>query len=282
MAAVSRYARMPALFVSTGGPNYALHRGWLGQLQAWSAKLSRPAAILAFSAHWEYRPIAIGATTTVPLIYDFSGFPPHYYDVRYPAPGAPALAARLRELLLSANQPYVEDPQRGLDHGVYPALLGLYPRADVPVLLLSMPSENPGELLALGRLLSPLRDEGVLILSTGYPIHNLQLLFGSLPQPRAGENFDSLIARAHANPEPVAPWARAFDSWLEDVLVRKDWNTLLNFNSVAPGAREALPSDEHFVTLIIAAGAARSDDPVSFPISGFDIGSATLRSVQFG
>src|SRR5207249_6940256 len=133
-------------------------------------RLPRPKAILVVSAHWESAPVTIGATSTVPLLYDFYGFPPEYYRVRYRSPGAPELAERVRRLL-SDLTPIAEDPTRGLDHGAFVPLLFLYPKADVPVLQISMPSEDPLVLLAIGHRLAPLRDEGVLIMGSVFMTH---------------------------------------------------------------------------------------------------------------
>src|SRR5262249_40289157 len=158
------------LFVAHGSPLTLDDDAWVAELRAWAQALPPPSSILVVSAHWERSPPTLGATTPVPLLYDFQGFPEHHYRVRYPAPGAPALAERVRALVPDA----AHDPARGLDHGAYVPLAAMYPRADVPVLQLSLPSTEPAPLLALGRALAPLRREGALIAGSGFLTHNLR------------------------------------------------------------------------------------------------------------
>jgi 4,5-DOPA dioxygenase extradiol len=251
---------MPVLFQAHGAPPLLDDDAWIGELAAWGKALPRPSAIVVVSAHWEARPLAIGAIRPVPLIYDFYGFPERFYRLQYPAPGAPGVAQRIRELLAAANLAFVDDPDRGLDHGSYIPLMCMYPQADVPVLQISLPSEQPAELFAVGRALAPLRREGVLLIGSGFLTHNLRAL--SLRQTPA--------------------WASDFDAWSADVLVRRDVDALLDYRQRAPGVRESLPTHEHFVPVIVAAGAA-GDSPVQFPIAGFWFGGAmTRRSAQFG
>jgi 4,5-DOPA dioxygenase extradiol len=253
-------SKMPVLFQAHGAPPLLDDPGWIAELGAWAKVLPRPEAIVVVSAHWEQRPLAIGATRPVPLIYDFYGFPERFYRLAYPAPGAPAVAARIRGLLADQAIATVDMPERGLDHGVYIPLMCMYPGADVPVLQISLPSERPGELFAVGRALAPLRDEGVLLIGSGFLTHNLRAL--SLRQTPA--------------------WARDFDGWAADVLARRDHDALLDYKAKAPGVRESLPTHEHFVPVIVAAGAA-ADAPVTFPITGFWWeGAMTRRSAQFG
>jgi 4,5-DOPA dioxygenase extradiol len=254
---------MPAIFLAHGSPFLLDDQRWVGELAAWARALPRPRAILMLSAHWVDRPITIGATRPVPLVYDFYGFPAKYYGVTYASPPAPELATRLRGLL--AAQPLAEDPDRGLDHGAYVPLVCMYPAADVPVLQVSLPTLDPTELFALGRALAPLRREGVLIIGSGFLTHNLR----------------SMDFRPEA---PVPGWASEFDAWTADVLMRRDVDALLDYRQRAPGVRQALPTHEHFVPVVTALGAA-IDDPSalpSFPISGFVYGSGTRRSLQLG
>ncbi|HTQ05733.1 MAG TPA: class III extradiol ring-cleavage dioxygenase [Polyangiaceae bacterium] len=257
-------AKMPVLFLAHGAPVLLDDPEWVGELAAVGAELPRPKAVLMLSAHWEKRPATFGATRPVPLYYDFYGFPERYYQVKYPAPGAPELAERVRSLLAERSLPVAES-ERGLDHGAYVPLLCMYPRADVPVLQLSLPSLDPKELFALGQALAPLRDEGVLIIGSGFLTHNMRFAF-----------------------RPGTPaWASEFDAWAADVLVRRDHDALLDFLERGPAARVALPTTEHFVPVIVAAGAApNASDPISFPITGFwdagGSGAFTRRSVRFG
>src|SRR4029079_7015136 len=137
--------RTPAIFLAHGAPPLLDDAGWMAELNAWASRLPRPKAILMVSAHWEERPMTIGATRTLPLIYDFYGFPARYYEQKYAAPGAPELADRIRKTL-QATLTVADDPERGLDHGAYVPLVAMYPDADVPVLQVSLPSQNPAEL----------------------------------------------------------------------------------------------------------------------------------------
>jgi len=253
----------PTIFVAHGAPPLLDDRGWVDELHAWAGRLPAPAAVLMLSAHWEERPITLGATTPVPLVYDFYGFPQRYYEQQYSAPGAPDLAQRIHKML-SPDEPVVDEPARGLDHGAYVPLVAMYPDANVPVLQASLPSMDPRELFALGRRLAPLRDEGVLVVGSGFLTHNLRAM-----------DF-SPSARTPA-------WAEEFDAWVKDALVRKDVDALLDYRRQAPGVRQALPTPEHFVPVLVALGAAIDGSAdVSFPIEGFWGGSATRRSVQFG
>jgi 4,5-DOPA dioxygenase extradiol len=223
--------------------------------------MPRPTSILMLSAHWVEAPITIGATTTAPLVHDFYGFPERYYQVKHPAPGAPDLAMRVRGLLAGAEETQ-EQPARGLDHGAYVPLIAMYPEADVPVLQVSLPTLEPTRLLEVGRRLAPLRSEGVLIVGSGFLIHNLSAL-------RMGD-----VAT-------VPGWAREFDAWTAETLARRDPGELLSYRTRAPGVDLALPTHEHFVPVVVAKGAAL-DEPVQFPITGFAWGPMTKRSVQFG
>lgn len=262
MTANEPTARMPALFLAHGAPPLLDDAGWMGELNAWAGALPPPAAVLMLSAHWEDRPVTIGATRTVPLIYDFYGFPRHHYEQTYAAPGAPALAERIRGILQPLH-PVADEPERGLDHGAWVPLVAMYPEADVPVLQLSLPGEDPAELFALGRALRPLREEGVLLTGSGFITHNVRALDWS------------------GRSDPPS-WAAEFDAWVAEALARGDVDALLDYRRKGPGANLALPTREHFIPLLVALGASDEGDPVQFPISGFWMGSLTRRSVQFG
>jgi len=262
MGAATPGGRMPVIFAAHGAPVLLDDAAWMGELAAWSAAMPAPSAILMISAHWEQRPVALGAERRVPLVYDFYGFPERYYHTEYPAPGAPALAARVRDLLESGNIPCTDEPERGLDHGAYVPLVAMYPGADVPVLQVSMPRLDPRELFQLGRAFAPLRQEGVLVFGSGFLTHNMSYAF-----------------------RPGTPaWAKEFDAWAEDALRRFDVDALIDFERAAPAARVALPTWEHFAPAIVAAGtAAEAPGATSFPITGWWMdGAFTKRSVQFG
>ncbi|HEX6353788.1 class III extradiol ring-cleavage dioxygenase [Actinophytocola sp.] len=251
---------MPVLYLSHGAPPLADDAVWTRQLAEWSTTLKKPSAILIVSAHWENAPLTVGATTTVPLVYDFWGFPEKYYEVTYPAPGAPVLAAAVRSLLGTVH----EDPTRGLDHGAYVPLKEMYPDADVPVLQMSMPSLDPAELFAVGQRLAPLRDDGVLIIGSGFFTHNLSAM------------------RMVDGPHSAAPsWSAEFDHWGAEALAARDFDALLDFEHKSPSARTAHPRTEHFAPLFVSMGASvgTTDNPTSV-IDGYWYGLAK-RSVQF-
>ncbi|GGM04074.1 dioxygenase [Streptomyces fumigatiscleroticus] len=261
MSAVAR-ERMPALYLSHGAPPLADDPVWPGELAAWSAALPRPKAILVISAHWEEAPLALGATRSVPLVYDFRGFPEHYYRVRYEAPGAPELAESVRKLLRAPGMPVQDVPDRGLDHGAYVPLVEMYPDADIPVLQVSMPTLDPARLMEIGRRLAPLRDEGVLIVGSGFFTHNLAAL------------------RQGGTPA----WSAEFDDWGRRALETGDVDALLDFGRRSPAGLLAHPRTEHFAPLFVAMGAADAAgelDTQRSVIEGFWLGLAK-RSVQFG
>lgn len=254
--------RMPALYLSHGAPPLADDPVWTRELAAWSDDLPRPTAILMVSAHWEEAPLALSATTTVPLFYDFWGFPEHYYQVTYEAPGAPELAESVRKLLRAPGTPVQDVPDRGLDHGAYVPLVEMYPEADIPVLQVSMPTLDPARLMETGRRLAPLRDEGVLIIGSGFFTHNLAALRqGGIPS-----------------------WSAEFDDWGRRALEGGDVDGLLDFARKSPAGRLAHPRTEHFAPLFVTMGAADAAgelDTRRSVIDGFWMGLAK-RSVQFG
>jgi 4,5-DOPA dioxygenase extradiol len=256
--------RMPALYLSHGAPPLVDDERWTAELRAWADELPRPEQILIVSAHWESAPLMLGATETVPLVYDFGGFAPRYYEATYPAPGAPALAERIRKLLPD-SEPVADEPRRGLDHGAYVPLSVMYPQADVPVLQMSLPTDDPDRLLALGERLRPLRDEGVLIIGSGFTTHGLPFL--------TREHWRSTTA-------PPPGWSVAFDEWVEDALGRGAVDELADFRQRGPGMPYAHPTVEHFTPLFVALGAATDPEaPVAQPIDGYWMGLAK-RSFQ--
>ncbi|MEU6125104.1 class III extradiol ring-cleavage dioxygenase [Streptomyces sp. NPDC047123] len=254
--------RMPALYLSHGAPPLADDPVWPGELAAWSADLPRPTAILMVSAHWEEAPLALSATRTLPLVYDFWGFPEHYYQVTYAAPGAPELAESVRKLLHAPGTPVQDVPDRGLDHGAYVPLVEMYPDADIPVLQISLPTLDPRRLMDIGRKLAPLRDEGVLIVGSGFFTHNLAALRqGGIPS-----------------------WSAEFDAWGHEALEAGDVDALLDFTRKSPAGTLAHPRTEHFAPLFVTLGASDAASDLSTQrtvIDGFWMGLAK-RSVQFG
>lgn len=251
---------LPSLFVSHGAPTLPLDgaspaRAFLGGL---AARLPRPTAILAVSAHWETPRPALSSAARPETVHDFHGFPRALYALRYPAPGAPALAGRAAALLGAAGWQASLDPRQGLDHGAWVPLLLAYPEADVPVVQLSvLRGGDAGAHLALGRALAPLRQEGVLVLGSGGAVHNLREL------SRGGG----------ATPG----WARDFEDWLVGAVEAGDAAALAAWQDGAPSARRAQPSDEHFLPLFVALGAG-GGGPGRTLHRGFEHGSLSMAA----
>jgi 4,5-DOPA dioxygenase extradiol len=255
---------IPALYLSHGAPPLVDDDLWVSQLAAWAGELPRPTAILVVSAHWESAPLTIGSTSAdTPLTYDFWGFPDRYYATTYDAPGAVELASRV-ESLMPGTEPVTHDPGRRLDHGAYVPLTVMYPAADIPVLQISMPTLDPERLLSLGERLRPLREEGVLIIGSGFTTHGLPFLDD--PSPGA-----------------VPPdWSTEFDAWAAERFAAGDVEALIDFRRRAPGMPYAHPTIEHFAPLFVALGA--SSDPEQSPrqrIDGYWMGLAK-RSIELG
>jgi 4,5-DOPA dioxygenase extradiol len=229
---------LPSVFISHGSPMHALQPGAAGE--AWKAlgrRLGKPRAILISSAHWETGlPMLTGAAKPQ-TIHDFHNFPEPLYRLRYPAPGAPELAQRAQALLKDAGIGASIDATRGLDHGAWTPLLYAYPDADVPVVQISVqPALGPRHHLNLGRALRPLTDEGVLIIGSGHMTHNLRDW-----------------SRGQGAP---APYAREFQAWVFEKLKEKDVESLIDYRSRSPHGVRAHPTDEHFLPLFFALGAA--------------------------
>jgi 4,5-DOPA dioxygenase extradiol len=261
--------KTPVIYLSHGAPPLADDRRWTAELASWSGGLEKPKNVLMVSAHWEDAPITLGSTTGAPLVYDFWGFPRKYYEVTYDAPSAPELADDVTKLLTAPGQtastPVHRDEARGLDHGAYVPLKEMFPEADVPVLQMSMPTLDPRGLFDIGRRLAPLRDQGTLIVGSGFTTHNLRWF-----NPAAG-------------PDGTPPQASAeFDQWAREAMAAQDVDALLDFLAKAPAAREAHPRTEHFAPLFVSLGAAYESaglDNQSM-IDGFWFG-LSKRSWQF-
>jgi 4,5-DOPA dioxygenase extradiol len=243
--------KTPVLFLSHGSPMFALEPGTTGAaLRSWIVGLeaagTKPKAVLIMSPHWMTRiPVAM-TTPKPPTWHDFGGFPPALYDLRYPAEGNPALAQQVQNLLLSAGIDCASDDQRPYDHGAWVPLLHLLPKADVPVVQLSLPAYySPAQLMALGKALVSLREQGVLIIASGSMTHNLSEF----------SHDRSLNALAK-------PYVIEFARWVETCITSGDIESLLNYRALAPHAERAHPTDEHFVPLYFALGAAGGDAPI--------------------
>ena len=253
--------RHPVLVVGHGSPMNAIEDNVFSRSHAALARLvPRPRAILAVSAHWE----SDGTFTTLDdppaTIHDFGGFPPQLYAMRYPAPGDPVLARRAAALTGGSAA-----DGRGLDHGTWSILHRMYPAANVPVVQLSLDVRaTAGEHLALGRTLAPLRDEGVLILGSGNLTHDLRDAFGRMRRGDAS----------------TPDWAARFDADVARALVERDEKWLVQALDT-PDGRRAHPTAEHWLPILYAFGASDGRGTASFPLTGFDLGSLSMRCVLF-
>ncbi len=250
--------RLPAIFVGHGAPTLAIDAAKGAALRTWGEALPEPTAILVVSAHWERAPPTVGTRTTMPLVYDFEGFPAALADVQYAPAGAPELADRVQALVPVAQR----DDRRGLDHGVWTPLVHMFPRANVPVLQLSLPSRTGDRgVLELGRKLAPLRDEGVLVIGSGNITHNLFALA--------------------ADGTPPASWAQEYDAWAEQTILARDLDALAEARVRAPAFSRNHPSAEHWLPLLVTMGAAAngSGSP-RFPVLGWEFGNLSRRAVE--
>jgi 4,5-DOPA dioxygenase extradiol len=230
---------------------------WLIDLFTWSQSMPKPRAIVVVSAHWENAPVAISASAAgTPLYYDFGGFHPRYYTLQYATPDATDLARRLAGALGSTT-PVHQYVDRGLDHGAFIPLMAMYPAADVPVVQLSMPSLDPQALLALGQRLRALRDEGILVIGSGFMTHSFAVM---------------------RDPDLVTH-NRAFDTWVADALTRGDVDTLTDYRAKAPSAKIAHPTADHYVPLLLTLGAATDLSTASSAIDRIWFGNS-IRSIQ--
>ncbi|WP_374309166.1 class III extradiol ring-cleavage dioxygenase [Dongia sp.] len=265
---MSNVTRMPVVFVSHGSPTLAFDdvpaRDFLVRL---GSKLPRPQAILCISAHWEAAIPSVTGSDAPSTIHDFYGFPQALYDLRYDAPGDPALAARVVKLLEDGGHNAMINSDRGLDHGVWSPLILTYPQSGIPVVQLSLVHHrSPADHVALGRLLAPLRDEGILILGSGGAVHNLRALDWN-------------------NRSGITEWAGAFDQWLTDHITAGDIAALSDYRAQAPHAGVAHPSEDHILPLFVALGAAAGAAP---SVQGtqlhrsFTFGSLSMSSYGWG
>ena len=254
----------PALFVGHGNPMNALQdNAWTRAWAALGASLPRPQALLVISAHWYIGATAVTAMRAPRTIHDFGGFPRELFEVRYDAPGAPALAERVRALL--APQPVLADHAWGLDHGSWAVLRHMYPEADVPVVQLSIDERQPPAFhYELGRRLRPLREQGVLLTGSGDVVHNLHAYAWGR---HAREPYD---------------WALRFEARVRAQLEAGDHAPLIEYAALGPDALLAVPTPEHYLPLLYVLGASRAGEVVSFPVTGVDGGSVSMLAVQFG
>lgn len=258
---------MDAFYISHGSPTLSIDESLPARhfLKSWKEKVmgQRPTSILVISAHWETHEPTVNVVPQNDTIYDFYGFPKSMYKLKYPAPGAPELAKRVKELLMASNFKSVkEDKKRGLDHGAWVPLMLMYPEANIPVCQLSVQTNRDGSYhYNMGRALAPLREEGVLIIGSGSATHNLRAL--------------------NPNSESVVPWAYEFDTWLKEALLDGRYEDINHYEEKAPHAKEAHPWPEHFYPLHVAMGAAGENAKAKLIHHSWSLGTLSYASYQF-
>jgi 4,5-DOPA dioxygenase extradiol len=259
--------RIPVLFVSHGSPMVAVERdAYTDALARFGNAHRKPAAIVVVSAHFlAPPPVRVTASAAPETIHDFGGFPDELYAIRYPAPGAPALARDIAAALEKERLPSTLDGRRGHDHGTWVPLRLGWPEADVPVVSVSLPAGlPPAELVRMGRALAPLRERGVLLVGSGGIVHNLRRV-------RFGEKEGA--------PEP---WAAAFDAWIETRVAKRDVDALVGYRTAAPHAALAAPTTEHFDPLFIVLGASDDRDRFRPVFEGIHYGNLSMRTFALG
>ena len=256
--------RMPAIFFGHGNPMNALEDNRYTQSwQQLGAGLPRPKGILAISAHWLTRGTAVTAMAQPPTIHDFGGFPQALFDVRYPAPGDPALAARVRDLLAPDIEVQM-DHAWGLDHGIWSVLVKAYPDADIPVVQLSIDATRPAAFhLAVGQKLAALRDEGILIIGSGNVVHNLRRY-------------------AWEGSAPAYDWATRFNDKVRQLLTDGDVAALADYAQWGQDAELAVPTAEHFLPLLYVVGGRQEREPLSIAVDGIEGGALSMLSAVLG
>ena len=256
-------SRMPSLFVSHGSPMFALEPGLLGpNLEQLGHSLDDLKAIAIVSPHWQTRGVRVTGAAMPETIHDFGGFPAALFALRYGAPGAPQLASDIVGLLQAAGIVAAVDPARGLDHGAWVPLRYLRPRADIPVLQVSLPHDiDAAGALRLGRALAPLRDRGVLVVGSGSLTHNLYEFREHIRDPE---------------------YAQRFADWVADAVARRDVDALVDYRNQAPFAERAHPTEEHFLPLLVALGASDSAESRRRVAGGMTCGVLSMDSFGFG
>lgn len=255
---------MPAIFFGHGNPMNALQENT--HTDAWveiGKSILRPKAVLCVSAHWYLPGIAVTSMPAPRTIHDFGGFPRELYQVQYPAPGSPELAAQVKNLL--APLPVQLDQSWGLDHGTWSVLCHVFPEADIPVVQLSIDETRaPDFHYGVGKRLAPLRDEGILIIGSGNIVHNLHTYAWGRHELKP---FD---------------WAVRFEKLAREMLLQGDDAPLLGYESLGRDALLAAPTPDHYLPLLYVIGLRRPGEQVTFPVEGFDGGSISMLTVRIG
>jgi 4,5-DOPA dioxygenase extradiol len=253
---------MPVVFFGHGSPMNTLDRNQY--TEAWrrlGESIPIPKAILCVSAHWTTEGTAVTAMSRPRTIHDFYGFPQTLFEVQYPALGEPRLASRVRELLAPLD--VALDQSWGLDHGAWSVLKHAYPRADIPVLQLSIDGTQPARFhYETGRRLAPLRDEGILIAGSGNVVHNLRLM-----KRNGGPAFD---------------WAVRFNERIREALAARDHGALVDFETLGEDAHLSVPTPEHYLPLLYVAALQGADESMVFPVDGYDLGSIGMLTAVAG
>jgi 4,5-DOPA dioxygenase extradiol len=255
---------LPAIFFGHGNPMNALRdNGYTAGWRRIGREVHRPRAILSISAHWFVPEVGATVMTAPRTIHDFGGFPRELYQVRYPAPGDPALARRVQALL--APLPVTLDESWGLDHGTWSVLAHVYPQADVPVVQLSIDEARPAAFhFDLGKRLAPLRREGVLIVGSGNLVHNLHTYTWERYQ---AEPYD---------------WAIRFEQAAREMLVAGEYDPLVAYETLGRDAALSIPTPDHYLPLLYVIATRQQGEATSFPVEGIDGGSISMLTVQVG
>lgn len=254
---------MPAIFFGHGNPmNALLTNSYTEAWQRLGQQIQRPKAILAVSAHWYISATAVTVTTAPKTIHDFGGFPHQLYQVQYPAPGDPALARRVQQLL--APMPVVLEEGWGLDHGTWSVLCHAYPKADVPVVQLSIDATQPAVAhFELGRKLAMLRDEGILMVGSGNLVHNLHTY-------------------AWGRPADPYDWAVRFEATAREMILAGEYKPLINYQSLGREAMLSIPTPDHYLPLLYVLATRQNGEAITFPAEGVDGGSVSMLAAKVG
>ena len=255
---------LPAIFFGHGNPlNAVLENRYTAAWRQIGTEVSRPKAILSISAHWFVPGTGVTISTSPRTIHDFGGFPQELYQVQYPAPGDPALARRVQNMLKPL--PVGFDDSWGLDHGTWSVLRHVYPNADVPVVQLSIDEAQPASVhFEIGRKLAPLRAEGILIVGSGNLVHNLHA-----------------YAWGRHMPDPY-DWAIRFEEEAKQMMIAGEYKPLIDYDSLGPEAMLSIPTPDHYLPLLYVIGSRQEGEVITFPIEGVDGGSISMLTAKVG